>query len=65
LLLLFILLSIWLLPKIWRGIKKVFAFIRRTLGGNTADDPPAPALASANVSDTENKNQATETKHES
>jgi hypothetical protein len=65
LLVLFILLSIWLLPKIWRGIKKVFTFIRRTLGGNSADDPPDPALASANASDTGNKNQATETKHES
>ena len=60
LLVLFILLSIWLLPKIWRGIKKVFGFIRRTLGGNTADEPPASALAD----NTASKQQATESRHE-
>lgn len=32
LLVVFILLMIWLLPKLWRGIKKVFAFIGRLLG---------------------------------
>jgi hypothetical protein len=66
LLVIFIILSIWLLPKIWRGIKKVFAFIRRSLGGNNADDPQAPALASANAKAGEpgNKDQSTETRHE-
>jgi hypothetical protein len=32
LLVVFILLMIWLLPKLWRGIKKVFAAIGRLLG---------------------------------
>lgn len=32
LLVIFIILMIWLLPKIWRGIKKVFGFIGRLLG---------------------------------
>lgn len=45
LLALFILLMIWLLPKIWRGIKKVFAWLGRKLGGNqpeeTVDKLPA------------------------
>jgi len=41
LLVLFILLSIWLLPKIWRGIKKVFAFLGRLPGNKlTTDTPP-------------------------
>ena len=35
---LFILLSIWLLPKIWRGIKGVFNFLRRKLGGAPEPD---------------------------
>jgi hypothetical protein len=41
----FIVLMIWLLPKIWRGIRKLFAWLRQRLGGNTASsqggDPPA------------------------
>ena len=32
-LVLFIALVIWLLPKIWRGVKKVFAFLVRLFGG--------------------------------
>ena len=41
LLVLFILLSIWLLPKIWRGIKKVFAFLGRMFGNQqTANTQP-------------------------
>lgn len=32
LLILFILFMIWFLPKIWRGIKKIFAFLGRLLG---------------------------------
>ena len=34
---LFILLAIWLLPKIWRGIKKIFGFIFRLFGGGKPD----------------------------
>lgn len=37
-LLLFILLLIWLLPKIWRGIKKAFGFIARLFGASPRDD---------------------------
>lgn len=33
LLILFLLLLIWILPKIWLGIKKIFGFIGRILGG--------------------------------
>lgn len=40
LLVLFIALMIWLLPKLWRGIKGVFRFIGRVLG--IVKDPPAP-----------------------
>lgn len=49
LLLLFIILMIWLLPKIWRGIRKVFAFLARWLGSNktTAEAPPSPTTESA------------------
>lgn len=41
LIILFILLMVWLLPKLWRGIKKIFAKIRGWLGGKqqTADKP--------------------------
>ena len=44
LLVLFILLMIWLLPKIWRGIKKVFGYLGRLLGSGSLDtggDKPA------------------------
>ena len=41
LLTLFILLMIWILPKIWRGVKKIFRFIFRLFGGKSdADLPP-------------------------
>jgi len=41
---LFILLMIWLLPRIWRGIKKVFGYLGRVLGsGNTAAGADKPA----------------------
>jgi len=44
LLILFILLMIWLLPKLWRGIRRVFGFIGRSFGtdktGATSDTPP-------------------------
>lgn len=35
----FILLMIWLLPKLWRGIKKVFGFIGRLFGYGKTDEP--------------------------
>jgi hypothetical protein len=45
LLVLFILLMIWLLPRIWRGIRKVFDYLVRLLGragpDMDADQPPA------------------------
>lgn len=40
LLVLFIVLMIWLLPKLWRGIKGVFRFIGRVLG--IVKEPPVP-----------------------
>jgi hypothetical protein len=40
LLILFILLMIWLLPKLWRGIKKLFGYIGRLFGGGKPDQPP-------------------------
>ncbi len=40
LLFLFIVFVIWLLPKIWRGIKKVFGFIARLF--SQKEPPPAP-----------------------
>ncbi len=46
LLVLFILLSIWLLPKIWRGIKRVFGFVGRLFGNSNA---AAPSLTSISV----------------
>jgi len=36
LLVLFFALSLWLLPRIWRGLKRVAAFIRRKLGSDAA-----------------------------
>ncbi|MDY6953185.1 MAG: DUF4126 domain-containing protein [Thermodesulfobacteriota bacterium] len=42
LLIVFILLMIWLLPKIWRGIKKVFGFIRDLFKGKRPDFRPVP-----------------------
>jgi len=38
----FILLMIWLLPKLWRGIKKVFGFIRDLFKGKKPDFRPVP-----------------------
>ncbi len=42
LLVLFILMMIWLLPRIWRGIRKVFGFIGRLFGGRGAPPGPSP-----------------------
>ncbi|MBW2100927.1 MAG: DUF4126 family protein, partial [Deltaproteobacteria bacterium] len=39
LMIVFILLMIWLLPKLWRGIKKVFGFIGRLFGHGETDKP--------------------------
>jgi Domain of unknown function (DUF4126) len=45
-LLVFILLSVWLLPRLWRGIKRVFRWLARLFGGGT--EPPEVTLASEN-----------------
>jgi hypothetical protein len=39
LMIVFILLMIWLLPKLWRGIKKVFGFIGRLFGYGKIEEP--------------------------
>jgi len=54
LLLVFLLLAIWLLPKIWRGIRKVFGFLARLLGVGKGDASVHSASAEmANESDIE------------
>jgi hypothetical protein len=40
LLAIFILLLVWLLPKLWSSIKKVFSFIGRLFGGKSNNRPP-------------------------
>lgn len=40
LLALFIVLVIWLLPKLWRGVRTVLAKLGRWLGGGAGDPPP-------------------------
>jgi len=42
-LVIFILLLIWLLPKLWRGIVKVFSFLGRLLSGGSRQPPPPPS----------------------
>ena len=39
---LFVALAIWLLPRIWRGLKTVFAWLRRKLSGAPPDEPRSP-----------------------
>jgi len=39
-LVLFLILLIWLLPKLWRGIKKVFKFIGRLFSGKNEEEKP-------------------------
>nr|MBF0222056.1 DUF4126 domain-containing protein [Desulfobulbaceae bacterium] len=39
----FILLLIWLLPKVWGAVKKLFSFIGRLFGGKDNHQPPATA----------------------
>lgn len=41
LLALFIIMMIWLLPKLWRGLRKVFNFIARLFGGGQQEPPTA------------------------
>jgi len=36
----FILLMIWLLPKLWRGIKRAFGFVAKLFGGDKPAAPP-------------------------
>jgi len=40
---LFLLLLVWLLPKVWRGVKRVFGWLRRLFGGRA--EPPAAQSA--------------------
>jgi len=42
LLLLFILLLVWLLPKVWRGARKVFRFLGRLFSGGDKEMEPDP-----------------------
>jgi hypothetical protein len=39
---LFVAMLVWLLPKLWRGIKKIFAIIARFLGFGQAEAQPPP-----------------------
>ncbi|MFC6669739.1 DUF4126 domain-containing protein [Marinobacterium aestuariivivens] len=41
-LVIFVLLLVWLLPKVWRGVKRVFRFLARLFGGNGSEPPPLP-----------------------
>jgi hypothetical protein len=45
-LLIFVLLIIWLLPRLWRGIKRVFSWLVRLFGGGV--EPPAVATTREN-----------------
>ncbi len=42
-LVIFIIFMVWLLPKIWRGIKKVFRAISRLFGGKQSESSPGAA----------------------
>lgn len=53
LLVLFIVLLIWLLPKLWRGIKSVFAAIGRFFSGASSPSPDSGSVSMS--SDTVNK----------
>lgn len=39
LLTIFLILAIWLLPKLWRGVKRIFSFFVNLFGGDTEDSP--------------------------
>lgn len=47
LLAIFILMMIWLLPRIWRGLRRLFRFIAR-LFGSTMDESPIPPASAGN-----------------
>lgn len=53
LIILFIALMIWLLPKLWRGIKGVFRFIGRVLGIVKEEPTPPPPPASTTEASSE------------
>jgi hypothetical protein len=53
LLILFIALMIWVLPKLWRGIKGVFRFIGRVLGIIKEEPTPPPISTSATEASSE------------
>lgn len=42
-LVLFLLLVIWLLPRIWRALKRIFKAVGRFLNGENSDDLPPPS----------------------
>lgn len=64
----FMVLLIWLLPKLWRGIKRVFGAIGRLFGGGKGDDPgempgqtpelPPPPAAQSQLPAAQPPNQA-------
>ncbi|NVK42633.1 MAG: DUF4126 domain-containing protein [Oceanospirillaceae bacterium] len=43
----FILLMIWLLPKVWRGVKRVFRFLARLFGGDKGEPIEIPTGSQA------------------
>ncbi|GGC07047.1 hypothetical protein GCM10011352_36680 [Marinobacterium zhoushanense] len=50
-LILFVLFLIWVLPKLWRGIKRVFGFLARLFSGDSSNAPqsnPPPAAPGDN-----------------
>ena len=51
LLIIFILLMIWLLPKLWQGIKKVFGFIGRLFGFGKTDETASDTQQSDIITD--------------
>jgi len=51
LLVLFILLMIWMLPKLWRGIKRVVAKLRSLFGGKEEPQKPEPAAAAVEATE--------------
>ena len=55
LLALFIVMVIWLLPKIWRALKRLFQRIRQFFGGRPAQEP-SPDLHTSEARDAEMKN---------
>lgn len=55
-LLVFIILMIWLLPKIWHGVKRIFSFLRGLLNG-TRKQPTSPATGPGTVPSARNHNE--------